>query len=332
MKNIVFLPFINDDNGKNWRTTIENSFLSGEGASLTAEINEIRKNKKSYANDKDYYQYLHEKKLLRQKLWIKNLLRETKVMFERKITILPKEYTYPENATIVCALPEFFWYDINDNNKHPEIENYHKPLYLETARDILTENNELMQLTKDYSNLIFFAGTAMWKKIDPDNHEDEDVFNSLIVYAGGEYKESITKHNVSLIDGFYTYNQNMDKFVLGKNKIGRSSFSAPPITEFNGLKFTYDICLDFMHRGNPGDKTEQPHPLSTKLCNNEGINDVDVNVLIAAGMPVEQDYINKEIKSDILLRCDGLSLPYGETFVKAQSATDITVISVDVKL
>ena len=86
-----------------------------------------------------------------------------------------------------------------------------------------------------------------------------------------------------------------------------------------------------MHRGNPSDKTEQPHPLSTKLCNNEGINDVDVNVLIAAGMPVEQDYINKEIKSDILLRCDGLSLPHGETLKKVQNTTDITVISVDVK-
>ncbi len=326
MKKIIFMPFINDDNGTKWRAALENNFIRGEGSALTSEINDIRKNKGAYPNEQAYYDALHEKKLKRQQMWISRLIVETANVFDDYLKQLSGDDLDCDKTTIVCALPEFYWCDINDNNKHPEIKYYHKPLYLDTARDLLTEynvlesfpQNALMWLTQNYKNLIIFAGTAMWKQINRDNHKDEEIFNSLIVYADGEYKESITKHNVSGIDGFYTKGAD-GKYHLAKGKIGKSTFNAAPITEFNGMKFTYDICLDF-NCGNVGGKKV---PLSTELCGNET---VDVNVLIAAGMPAEDNYVN-EMKSKLLLRCDGLHPDFGE-IVKRDASLVTNLIEV----
>lgn len=332
MKKIIFMPFINDAGGAAWREKIKNDFLTGCTA-LTKEINDIRKNKNNrdvYPNDQAYYDALHEKKLIRQQMWISRLITETACVFDEYLMKLSGDDLDSEKTTVVCALPEFFWCDINDNDKHPEIENYHKPLYLDTARDLLTEYNALesfvpnalMELTNKYNNLIIFAGTAMWKQINHEDHKKEEIFNSLIVYADGEYKESITKHNVSTIDGFYTFDAYGEAY-LAKGKIGESTFNAAPITEFNGMRFTYDICLDFIC-GNVGGRDA---PLSTELCGNEA---VDVNVLIAAGMPVsipERSEYVREMKSDLLLRCDGLCLPRGE-IVKRDNSLAAKLIEV----
>lgn len=320
MKKIIFMPFINDDNGTRWRAALENNFIKGEGSALTGEINDIRKNKDTYPSEQAYYNVIHEKKLIRQKMWISRLLTETANVFREYIEQLSEDDLDGNKTTIVCALPEFYWCDINDNNKHPEIINYHKPLYSDTVCDLLKgfASNALMELTGKYKNLIIFAGTMMWKEINQDNHNIESIFNSLIVYADGKYKESITKHNVSGIDGFYTKGAD-GKYHLAKGKIGESTFNAVPITEFNGMKFTYDICLDF----NCGNVDDKDVPLSKELCGNET---VDVNVLIAAGMPAEPYYVN-EMKSDLLLRCDGLCPPFGE-IVTRQDSLVINLIKV----
>lgn len=325
MKNIIFMPFINDDDGKKWRTDLEKDFIENDGAELTEAINTIRGNKQSYKDSnllQTYYRDLHAQKSKRQEMWIRLLLKKTAELFRTELDKLRDENTDPEKTTVVCALPEFFWYDVNDNKKHPEIINYHKPLYLETALGLLTEPNELMQLTEDHPNMIFFAGTAMWKKINPDDHEDEEIFNSMIVYAGGEYKESITKHRVSGIDGFYGKNF----LVVDKTgKIGESTLNIPPVTVFNGMSFTYDICLDFVCGHVGGQKA----PLSTELCSDAGIGDIDVNVLIAAGMPVSPEKLD-HIKSNVLLRCDGLAKPYGEKVKKAGFPSDKGVCMIEI--
>lgn len=325
MKKVIFMPFINNDMGKAWRERIKENFLNGCRV-LTSEINDIRKNKGAYPNERAYYDALHEKKLKRQQMWISRLITETACVFDEYLKKLSGDDLDCEKTTVVCALPEFFWYDINDNNKHPEIENYHKPLYLDTARDLLTEYNALedfapnalIELTNKYKNLIIFAGTAMWKQINREDHKKEEIFNSLIVYADGKYKESITKHNVSAIDGFYTFDAYGGAY-LAKGKIGESAFNAAPITEFNGMRFTYDICLDFIC----GKADGKDVPLSTELCGNEA---VDVNVLIAAGMPARQSCVD-EMRSDLLLRCDGLCPPFGET-VKRDDALAARLIEV----
>ncbi len=320
---IKFLPFINNTNGKKWREAREKAFLNGHGLVITKEINDIRTKKTSYGTDlAAYYRDLHEIKGKRQKAWLEILVNQTANLFSKELSKLSDEDKDPNKTTIVAALPEFFWYDINDNEKHnDDIVFYHKPLYLENIVNCLTEANPLSQLTVQYPNLIIFAGTAMWKKINNENHKDEEIFNSLIVYHSGEYHESITKHNVSHIDGFgsYTIDPKTHKKVYNevKHKAGESTFNIPPIITFNNLKFTVDICLDFV-RGKYGTSAgkEIPVPLSRQLCKDEHI---DVNVLIAAGMPIDSNTIPylSEINSPVLLRCDGLGLTHGEIIRRA---------------
>ncbi|MDE6133165.1 MAG: hypothetical protein K2G04_07325 [Oscillospiraceae bacterium] len=317
MKNIIFMPFINDvDHGQKWRNDLERDFLAADGSALTREIKTIREKKgdtKTYADEKDYYADLHTKKSERQKMWINCLIEHTAELFRGYLDRQKREDADFTQKTVVCALPEFFWRDINDNDKHTDdINFYHKPLYLETARDILTEDNALMGLTEDYPNMIFFAGTVMWKIINPENHKNEEILNSLIVYAEGKYKETLTKHNVSFIDGFYDANQR-----LVKNKVGKGGNDGNLVTKFNGLDFTYDICLDFMHRANQNDFNERPRPLSAKFCSKKGISSIDVNVLIAAGMPVNGKYIEENTFSSVFLRCDGLCKPYGQALIRS---------------
>lgn len=317
MKNIIFMPFINDVNhGQEWRKKCERDFLSGDGNELTRKINDIRGKKsdtEAYADENAYYAALHEKKRERQQMWVKYLINETARVFVGKLDDVKRNNANADAATVVCALPEFFWCDINDNDKHiSDIDGYHKPLYLETLENVLKKQNKLTELTDTYPNMIFFAGTAMWKKIKENDNEEEKIFNTLITYAEGEYKETITKHNVSFIDGFYDENQ-----CLIKNKVGNGESDGNPVTKFNGLDFTYDICLDFMHRANQNDYNEQPRPLSTKLCLKNGIINNDVNVLIAAGMPVDGEYIEENTFSSVFLRCDGLCEPYGQALIRS---------------
>jgi len=310
--NIKFIPFLNNAEGQNWRKSLESDFLSNEGKNLTDEINNIRDQKASYGSTEDYYRDLHQKKSERQELWLKNLIENTVKLFDDVIGNLSTDELDSSKTTIVAALPEFFWYDINDNNKHSkDIVFYHKPLYLDVVRNVLAGYNELTELTNKYDNLIIFAGTIMWKEINLQNHTDEKIYNTLPIYFEGELKKEWSKHNVSAIDGFY-YNGN-----LAKAKIGKSTSAEAPVLNFNGISFTYDICLDFLCGLNGS------APLSTELCRQEKI-ETDVNVLIAAGMPVSYNYQSK-INSPVLLRCDGLSLPYAEILEKANcSSTDIS--------
>lgn len=335
MKKIIFMPFINDTAAREWRKNLENSFLAGSGKKHTDKIRKIRSKKKEYENEQGYYNALHAEKLPRQREWLKFLIQNTAELFRTQLDTLTGDSLVAEKTVIVCALPEFFWYDINDNNKHsgstpdsPCIVNYHKPIYLENAVDILTESNKLMDLTKTYPNMIFFAGTVMWKQINREDHKDEEVFNSLLVYSGGTYTESITKHHVSAIDGFgniYKDKNLNNVYRRIKEKDGKSTFEAAPVTEFCGLKFTYDICLDFKYLDKTKSAKGEYKTLSTELCRKNGINDVDVNVLICAGMPTNQSYVDTHIISDLLLRCDGSYKPYSEIFVKtgANRSTDI---------
>ena len=343
MKNIIFMPFINDDTAIAWREDLENDFLAGEGKALTDEIKSIRAAKKGYESSgrlKDYYADLHSKKSPRQEMWLRKLIHETAAIFEKELKKLSGDGADPAKTTVVCALPEFYWCDINDNNKHKsDVEGYFKPLYLQNALKPLTEKNELMDLTDKYKNMIFFAGTAMWKRINTEDHNDEEIFNSLIVYADGKYKESISKHNVSRIDGFYGYDRLTDDFikVSRTKKIGEATLEVPPVTEFNGMRFTYDICLDFIC-GKAGTKIA---PLSTELCNKAGIGGIDVNILIAAGMPIDDTPLpngtippgglaRQKIKSDILLRCDGLAPPHGQVFIKQVTTPGRNVAMIEI--
>ncbi len=338
MKKIIFMPFINDEKAREWREKLENSFLTGSGKARTDKIREIRSKKKEYENVQDYYNALHAEKMPRQREWLEFLIKNTARLFENQLANLKKNRPDAEEAVIVCALPEFFWYDINDNRKHsgstsdsPHIENYHKPVYLENAVGILTESNELMELTNQYPNMIFFAGTVMWKKINRENHKDEEVFNSLLIYSGGTYMESITKHHVSPIDGFDKIDIDRDFKRTSerlKEKAGEATFEAAPVTEFCGLKFTYDICLDFMYTEREKFTKNDLKTLSTELCRKNGINNVDVNVLICAGMPTDQRYVDTHIISDLLLRCDGICTPYSEIFVKTGATGNVEVSNV----
>ena len=77
---IKFLPFINDDTGKNWRTKREKAFLTNQGLHKTNEINEIRNNHGNttlYPTDNDYYTEIM--KLLEGRKQILTSLHEDKI-------------------------------------------------------------------------------------------------------------------------------------------------------------------------------------------------------------------------------------------------------------
>lgn len=309
---ITFLPFINGANkneyGQNWRKNLENAFLTGEGSALTAQINQIRSAKNTYTDEQEYYKKLHDEKTKRQQLWLEKLISETANIIDAKIKTL-KSASYDE--TIAAALPEFFWYDINDNNNNiSKIAYYHKPIYGENLICLLNNENPLSKLTEKYANLIIFAGTVLWKCINPQKHEEEEIYNYLPVYHSGMITNFWGKHNISPIDGF---NSIVDLSRVVKNKKGESTQTSSPVTEFKGKKFAMDICLDFA-------KGKNSSPLSTDLCKN---TKTDVNVLIAAGMPVDAQSLSK-INSPFLLRCDGLSTPYGEIADKTRSLSSVS--------
>jgi hypothetical protein len=312
MKKIVFLPFLNDDSGKKWRERLELAFLNNDGG-LTEIINDIR-DLKDELTVEDYYKVLHMVKSIRQRNWLDCLIKETAALFAYRLNNLSNAEKDSNQTTIVAALPEFFWYDINDNLKHQDfdapkyIRGYHKPLYDRNFNNYLikTVNNELAKLTNAHKNLIIFAGTAMWKVINEENHKDEVIKNSLIIYHSGECMMVWGKHNISDIDGFGDEDDGI------KDKRGEAKETFAPVIDFNGHKFAFDICLDFTS-GKVPDENKQT-ALSTELCNLHGENP-NVNVLIASGLRVDVNKI-KNIKSNILLRCDGSYTPYGEILIK----------------
>ncbi|MCH5199976.1 MAG: hypothetical protein J1F60_03365 [Oscillospiraceae bacterium] len=313
MKKIIFLPFINggenDRLGLTWRNDLEANFLNDPDIrELTDKINaERNKNPGDNASAQalaDYYNALHKVKAERQIRWVNRLSAETAGLFGKVIGDLPENVVQtdeqkPNDYVIVAALPEFFWYDINDNRKHlNEDKYYHKAIYGNVVMDHLgTSDNPIAVLTARYKNLIFFAGTTVWKQINASDHTKDSSFNTMHIYHSGKHIDTWTKYFPSNIDGVSL----AKKWEKAKRD---TKYVYAPITEFKGVKFTYDICLDFSVKIGG---VAQP-PLSTIFCNGEK---TDVNILIAAGMPIyDKDLTN--INSPVILRCDGLSAPYGE--------------------
>lgn len=314
-KTIRFIPFVNDANNMNWRKNLEDKFTK-DNIDLTTKINNIR-NKKSTTDAKIYRDELHKIKKERQEKWVKYLMDETEKYFNVRCQAVADEWKRKgiseKDAVMVAALPEFYWCDINDNLKHMDGNNistyivgYHKPLYLEVINSIFkNKSNALYKLTDKYKNLIIFAGTVIWKEIK-DNPFDELIYNTLFIYKNGEIS-NWSKRNISGIDGFFGTYGNCLKAKLGKGDSGKIGDIGQPLVEFNGIKFCFDICLDF----SSGMVSNAQCPLSTALCTGK----TDINVLISAGMPVNS-YGLSTINSPVLLRCDGLSQPYGEILEK----------------
>lgn len=333
-KKIIFLPFINSaTNGGNWKKERESLFLASN-KNLTDKIETVRRKKTTnpeYVNNiQKYYEDLHTEKSERQKKWFEFLLNETAELFRKKLQEISTKEGF-EQSIVVAALPEFFWHDINDNHKHEDkrdennyIVGYHKPLYHQNLINVLyPDTNPLKKLTLDYSNLIFFAGTAMWKFINSADHKKEKIYNTLFIFHSGKIADAWSKQFFSTIDGFYSEGKkNTDPNVkpedtlpkLIKKKKGELElqYGFIPLIDFHGVKFAYDICVDFgltKPKKNETDTTTEKYPpLSTILCKN---NDVDVNVLISAGMPLSNGKLS-QIKAPFILRCDGSSAPYGE--------------------
>lgn len=314
-KKIIFLPFVNgsSDNadGRKWRKDLEYNFLNDSDIkSDTKDINDIRAQKgtnKEYKTDiQRYYADLHAAKAKRQTKWLEKLSAETAARFRSRLDDLTEDDKNPKKCIVVAALPEFFWYDINDNNKHAvDDKHYHKPIYENTLYNTLwAQSNALAKLTDDFPNLIIFAGTALWKKINQSKHEEDNIYNSMFVYCGGKIDTAWTKYHVSNIDGLSL----PEKF----RKAYKDRITLIPYIEFWGVRFTYDVCLDFIM----GDNAE---PLSTTLCKKEN-KITDVNVLVAAGMPIDNKNLDK-INSPIILRCDGLTSPYAQIALKNASST-----------
>lgn len=310
-KNIIFLPFINGKEGKDWRDNLQKNFLQLDDVKKLNDIINNKRGNKPQADkygdtksEKERYEtdttaYLNElrvEKAVRQTKWLQYLLKETADQIRVRLADIPNTDEH-KNDTIVAALPEFFWYDINDNDNHlADDPHYHKPIYENTMYGSLWDrSNALAQLTSERRNLIIFAGTVLWKKINQSDHRKDKIYNSMLVYFGGKLGTVWTKYHTSNIDGLSL----PEKY----EKVEKERSVLVPYIEFNNLRFTYDICLDFkMGDGN--------QPLSTTLCAKEN-KKTDVNVLIAAGMTLDKcdmDHIN----SPIVLRCDGLNPPYAE--------------------
>lgn len=315
-KKIIFLSFINgkqdrsEDGGK-WKKDLENDFLKDPDiVNDTAKIEGIRgeKNTKSeyVADIQVYYKELHAAKAIRQAKWLNKLSAETAAQFRNRLDALTEVEKDPKKCIVVAALPEFFWYDINDNNKHDADDKYyHKSIYENTLYDTLwAQSNPLAKLTAEFPNLIIFAGTALWKKINQSKHEEDRIYNSMFVYCGGKIGTAWTKYHVSNIDGL-SLPQKFDK-------VEKDRIEIIPYIEFGGARFTYDVCLDFTM----GYKAE---PLSTTMCRKEK-KITDVNVLVAAGMSIDDKDLNN-INSPIILRCDGLASPYAQIALKNASST-----------
>lgn len=321
-KKVIFLPFINgpkaDKDGRGWRNDLEESFKNDPNITgLTDAINEVRNPDPNADNDAAYYQELHARKTIRQREWLQALSAGTAALFENSLNALPSEVKNSEEHVIVAALPEFFWCDINDNKKHTGkdnakngvfIEGYHKPIYKDNLDILRDPKNPIARLTNMYNNLIFFCGTVMWKEINPVNHKDEKIFNTMFIYYGGAVNKEWSKCIFSPIDGFNSPEKEGKKGELGEldeNGQLATVLDSPPSVSFHGLNFAYDICCDFIIG-------KDNKPISSGVFKNQQkIENSHVNVLIAAGMKLRGKNL-EAIKSPIILRCDGNAKPFAE--------------------
>ena len=331
-KKIIFLPFINGEAGIKWRRNLETTFLQKDedAQRLTAAIEEIRKEKpKTQKREeaeteeykaalRDYYARLHEEKTKRQALWIRYLSEQTARLLEKKLNEVPHNNS-SEDVVVVAALPEFFWCDINDDKKHgwssdPKkffefIPNYHKPLYKPIFDFLSAQDNPLTALTAQFQDLIIFAGTALWKIINEDSHKEEKTYNTLIVYHTGKVDNIWSKCFFSSEDGFGSGKENKKGEVGIRDGQGNVTTmnQTPPFSDFHGVTFVYDICRDFV-------EGKDQRPLSADLYEERS---PDVNVLIAAGMPLSTEKMQK-IQSPVILRCDGAGPVYAEIAEKCR--------------
>lgn len=334
---IKFLPFLKDADGQKWLNEVMENFLN-ENADDTAEINKLRNQKpyilrfydamytisqptlrKEILKQKEtvstpevveYYEKLHTLKEKRQEKWIKYFMSKVAEIYEEKLKSLSDDEKDKAQTTIVAALPEFFWCDINDNKKHTDssdIINYQKPIYQNNVWSIFDDENDITKLTRDYPNLIFFAGTAKWKQPENENRDKQITYNTLFIYHSGNLPVVWGKHYFSSVDGFSAFDVNRytgrHEFINIKNMDGGSTSLNCPVVNFNGIDFVYDICLDFIMNNNG----TSGGPLSKDLCSNITLNN-SINVLIAGGMPFSnnQNATNSitNMNSDIILRCD----------------------------
>ncbi|HEX3021475.1 MAG TPA: hypothetical protein VHP81_03680 [Lachnospiraceae bacterium] len=252
---------------------------------------------------------LHCLKMNRQLLWLRRLESFTCAKINDIIEQEKGRLVNNGETTLnIVALPEFYFIDINDNEKHKDdIVNYSKPFYFDNIKTLLRDSDDhtapsLASLTID-ENIILLPGTAIWKQINQDDHLQETLFNTLPIFFNGKLQMAWDKVNTSTIDGFYD-----ESDILKKNKVPSSYRSTPslltpqscsmtdplysyPVKLSDGTNSTitigFDICLDFLFE-------------NLKSLNTEPM----IHILIAAGMPVSSN-ADKIYAKNLFLRCDG---------------------------
>ena len=286
MTNIHYLPFINNSEAIAWRQNLEQAFMRDHK-------NDYDRLNAARADSTDIVMLNNTKKELQCK-WFVKLNEEIYKKLDAKLADIP------DDETVIAAMPEFFWRNINDNQKHTdphEIINYGKSFSYEVKEiwpDSKPEDEYSFQkLTTRYPNLILFAGTVWWKK-------DDLIRNSIPIFATGQYIGQWSKANLSSIDGLggpiidYPYLNKIDKRAIHwqPQKVNDADKLPSPEMTFNGLRIGLDICLDFIVDGSCSRDLLPTKP--------------DIQLLIAGGMPITNEneaYINAE---KLFLRCDAI--------------------------
>lgn len=278
---------------------------------------------KKYRND------IHIWKEKRQLLWVDALMNEVKNNFDDAIKKTEALSVNNQVDTYVLMLPEFFWADISDGVRYydpekngTEILGYTAPLY-DSVYDKLLGNNALTEwMRQQRKKILFFAGTAMHKKIQSDPSE-EKIFNTLVIlekeldenngFKGSVLPRQWNKINYSWVDGFNLTNNNHTKIlwqVRGKdphNDKKIDNMTDKPFLKYNGVSYSYDICLDYCKKG---------CSVSKKLL----IEQKPIfNILIAGGMEAMTGSIDGK-SAKYVVRCD--KYPFNETCCSVRIGAD----------
>lgn len=286
MTNIHYLPFINNNDAIVWRQSLEQSFINAHQDDYN-RLNAARSNGTAEDDLND----------IKRELQCKWFMQLNKEIYEK---LGAKLQNLPVNETVIAALPEFFWRNINDNKKHErDIANYGKSFSYEVKQ--IWENSKpsdeysFQNLTAKYPNLILFAGT-IWRK------KDNVIRNSLPIFANGNFFGQWPKRNLSGIDGLGdniplspTFDMNkVDKVTVHWTKpdFDPTDLTMPMIT-FNNLTIGLDICLDFIVPGSRSADLLFPTV-------------PDIHLLIAGGMPVDNNNAANINASRLFLRCDAM--------------------------